>query len=147
MNNNIDNLVFQNHDTYVYYSRPLLISEHRVNVPPVNQDLDNVYYSSYITDLFVNGNIDGTYKVNRFTRQNLNDNLSNVTFIGTITTSKGTLVINYAGNIITSNNLYVLGQNFTTFATYKGGIYSQYINVKVSIDVSHNDYRVVTISY
>ena len=147
MNNNIDNLVFQNHDTYVYYSAPLLNSEHRLTLPPVNQDPDIVFYSSYITDLYVNGNKNGTFKVNRFTREEFNDKLTIVTFIATITTEYGTLMINYAGNIITSNDLYALGQNFITYATYKSGIYAKYLNVKVSINVPEFDYRVITISY
>jgi len=149
MNNNIDNLVFQNHDTYVYYSGPLLASEHRVSLPNVypNPDPDTVFYSSYITDIYTNGIKDGTFKVNRFTRQDANDPISTLTFIGTLSTPKGVLVFNYAGDIIAVNNLYVIGQNFTSYATYKGGEYGKYLNVKVNIDASYNDYRVVTVSY
>jgi hypothetical protein len=113
----------------------------------VYQDLDKVNYSSFITPLYVNGQISGSWKVNRYQRENSNENLSTSTFIGTLTTSKGTLVINYAAEIINDNNLYVIGQDFVTYATYKSGEYSKYLNVKVRIDVSYNDYRVVTISY
>jgi len=147
-NNNIDNLIFQNHDTYVYETKPFVNdSVHLIVLPPVNQDPDTVTYESYLTLLTTNGVNTGTFKVNRFTREQPLDKLSTVTFLGTITTAKGTLVFNYAGNILTNNNLYVLTQNFVSYATYKGGDYGQYLNVKISIDASHNDYRVVTISY
>lgn len=146
-NNNIDNQIFHNHDTYVYYSKPLLESEHITTLEPINKDLDTVTYSNFITHLYVNGEISGNYKVNRFQRDIFDVDLSTSTFIGTITTNKGTLIINYAGEIIKNNNLYLLGQKFTTYATYKSGEYLKYLNVKVSIDVSNNDYRVMTISY
>ena len=147
MNNNIDDLIFQHHDTYVYYSGPLLNSEHRINLEPINNDPDNVYYSSYITDLYVNEKKDGTYKVNRFTRNLTDEPLSSLLFIGTITTSKGTLIFNYGATILTNNNLYVLNQNLTTYATYKSDFYSKFLNVKININIQNNDYRVVTISY
>jgi hypothetical protein len=148
MNNNIDNLVFQNHDTYVYYSEPILLSENRVKLPAVvNNNNDIVFYSNYITDIYTNGVKNGLFNVNRFTRQDANDDISTLTFIGTLTTPLGTLVFNYAGEIIKNNNLYVIGQNFVSYATYKGGEYGKYLNVKVSIDVSNNSYRVVTVSY
>lgn len=147
-NNNIDNLVFQNHDTYVYETAPFVNdSVHRIVLPAVTIDPDTVSYESYFTNLTTNGIPSGTFKVNRFTRNNPNTDISNVTFIGTISTTKGTLVFNYAGNINTSNNLYVLNQDFITYATYKGDEYGKYLNVKISINASNNDYRVVTISY
>jgi hypothetical protein len=148
MNNNIDNLIFDNHDTYVYFSKPILASEHRVNLPAVFNDDDIVYYSSYVEDLQNNGLVVGTFKPNRFTRNEVSESKIIVTFIGTIVINdKGTLVFNYASEIETGTNLYVVGQSFNAFATYKGGFYSKYLNVKISIDASNNDYRVVTISY
>ena len=174
-NNNIDNLVFQNHDTcgqrsklannvgraqlrehwvhrqadtYVYETAPFVNdSVHRIVLPAVTTDPDSVTYESYLTNLTTNGILSGTFKVNRFTRDNPNTNISTVTFLGTLSTTKGTLVFNYAGNIDVFNNLYVLNQDFITYATYKGGDYSKYLYVKISINVSDNDYRVVTISY
>ena len=146
-NNNIDNMVFTNHETYFYYSKPLLLSEHAIKLPPVFNDPDNVTYSSFSTPIYNNEKPCGTYKVNRFLRDQIIDNESITTFIGTFITPKGTLVINYAANLVTSNQLYVVGQNFVTYATYKSGDYAKYLYVKVSIDVSENNFRVVTISY
>ncbi len=147
MNNLIDNQVFQNHDTYVYYTIPLLKSEHKINVPPVSNDTDIVNYSSFETVLYVNGIESGNWKVNRFSRNMSITDTSTQTFIGTIITPKGCLVINYATQIISNTNLYVIGQNLSTYAVYKSGEYSKYINVRVDIDVSNNHYRVMTISY
>ena len=76
-----------------------------------------------------------------------NENISESTFIGTFITPKGSLVINYSSEIIGGSNLYVLGNDITTYATFKDGEYSKYLYVKVKIDVSQNDFRVVTISY
>ena len=144
--NNIDNLKFDNHDVYVYYSGPLLKSVHSVVLKPTFQDPDRVAYNNYITPLFTNGVIDGTFQVNRLARDVL-ETISTVIFIGSFTTAKGILVFNYAGNIVDNTNLYVLNQDFTTFATYKGGQYQNYLNVRIQINVKYNDYRVVTISY
>lgn len=147
MNNNIDNLTFQNHETYIYYSAPILNSEHRINLEPVFNDPDSVYYSSYITDLYDNENKAGTFKVNRFTRNIENEPQSSLTFIGTLSTSKGTLIFNYGATIIKNTNLYVLNQNIITYATYKSNFYSKFLHVKIDINVDNDDYRVVTISY
>ena len=147
-NNNIDNLVFENHDTYVYETAPFVNdSVHRIVLPAVTTDPDSVTYESYLTNLTTNGILSGTFKVNRFTRNNPATEKSNITFLGTLNTTKGTLVFNYAGNINVFSNLYVLNQDFTTYATYKGGEYGKYLNVKININVENNDYRVVTISY
>lgn len=145
--NNIDNIIYENHDTYIYYSKNILDSEHRINLSPVYNDPDNVYYSSYETELYNNGIIEGFFKVNRFAREVNSINTSILTFIGTIVTPKGNLIINYAGETNKNDNLYVLNQDFISNATYKGGEYNKYLNVKVSINVSNNDYRVMTISY
>jgi hypothetical protein len=63
INNNIDNLIFANHDTFVYYPLPLLASEHKINLPPVNTSVDNVTYSSFNTDLYNQGLKVGKFKV------------------------------------------------------------------------------------
>ena len=148
MSNNIDNLVFQNHDTYVYESGPFVNdSVHRIVLPAVKLSPDTVTYESYFTNITTNGIPTGTFKVNRFTRNDPITETSNLTFLGTLSTMKGTLVFNYAGDINVFSNLYVLDQDFTTYATYKGGEYGKYLNVKININVANNDYRVVTISY
>jgi len=146
-NNNIDNIKLNNHDTYVYYTKNLFESEQIVKLSPVIKDKSLVTYSSFSTDLFTNGIKDGIFEVNRFFRFLKNQDIKISTFIATIITSRGTLTINYAGFLLTDSGLYVKGQNFTTFATYKSGEYANYINVKVSIDVSDDTFRVVTISY
>lgn len=153
--NNINNQVFQNNDRYIYYTEPLLVSGHQVTLPPIGTNTDTVNYQSYISPLYVynesqgarEGVQAGTFKVNRFDRARAEEDISTVTFLGTLITLKGNLVINYAGDIVTSSNIDVINQNLVTNAIYKSGDYSKYINVRVSIDVQNNEYRIITISY
>jgi len=145
--NNINNIKLNNHDTYVYYIDSLFESEQIVKLSPVLCDKSNVIYSSLSTNLFTNGIKDGIFEVNRFFRINKNEDITNSTFIATIITSKGVLTFNFSGFLLTQNLLFVKGQTFTSFATYKSGDYANYINVRISISFSDDLFRVITISY
>jgi hypothetical protein len=158
MNNNLDTLVFQNHDTYVYYPKPLLNSEHKIILPPVNNnDKDIVSYSSFTTELYTNGVMSGVIKFNRFERDDTNltipspqiNNFDVITdtFLVTLTTSKGILNFNFSAELVKGTRLYVIGQTFSTYATYKSNDYNKYLYVKIEINADQDDYRVVTVSY
>ena len=147
LDNNLDTMTFYNHDTYVFYPAPLLFSEHRISLPPVNDDTDIVIYSSFKTDIYSNGVKDGLIKVNKFQRNSANDETADLIAIYTFVTSKGILNFNYSNSLVIKSNLFVIGQNISTYATYKSGIYSKYLYVKIHINIENNDYRVITISY
>ncbi len=145
--NNINNLTFKNHDTYVYYARDWLKNEQIVNLIPTNpENTDIVRYSSDDVDLFTNGVKSGVLTINDFRRRNLLDpNNSINSVIGTIITNDGILVYNSAFEL-NSKFLTNIGLGIKTLATYKSGKYANYINVEIQFDIK-DGYRIVTISY
>ena len=146
MNNNINTLTFDNHDTYIYYVDELQKSRQQVILSPTNpEDTDIVTYSSGETNLYTNGVITGVWKGNGFRRDNLNSNMPISSSIGTIVTNDGILMFNYATEI-SSKKLTTTGIQTKTLATYKFGKYANYINVEIQID-TEDTYRIVTISY
>ena len=146
--NNLDNMTFENNDTYHYYTEPLLASEHKTSLKAVDSDTDNVDYSSLETDLCINNNIIvGKIKFNRFQRVDESSNKNISSFLVTLITPNGLLNFNYSAILNNNTNLYVVGQSFSTYATYKSGIYSNYLYVKINIIVNNNNYRIVTVSY
>jgi hypothetical protein len=56
----------------VYYPKPLLNSEHKIILPPVSNDKNIVSYSSFSTELYTNGVINGVIKFNRFETDDTN---------------------------------------------------------------------------
>jgi hypothetical protein len=147
MNNNINSLTFEHHDTYIFYVDELLNTTQSVKLTPTNPyDIDTVTYTSRETNLFINSVNNGVIKFNTFTRSNfLNKNNPIGLTLATIITSDGILMYNYAseGN---SSGSTISGIQTKSLATYKSGKYANYINVEIQVDFE-DGYRIVTISY
>jgi hypothetical protein len=146
MNNNINTLTFENHDTYIYYINEFVKSDQIVNLTPTNpENTDKVIYLSSETNLFTNGVNNGVIKFNSFNRFNLNDNITIGTSIITIVTNDGILMGNWASER-NSSSISASGIQRKFLATYKSGKYANYINVEIQV-VFEDTYRIVTISY
>ena len=146
MENNINTLTFENHDTYIYFPDKYVKNIQEVILTPSNpEDTDTVRYRSSEVNLFTNGVNNDVIKFNDFLRRNLNDNINIGTSIITIVTNDGILMFNYA-NEINSSSITITGLQTKTLATYKSGKYANYINVEIQID-TEDGYRIVTISY
>jgi hypothetical protein len=144
-NNNINTLTFDNHDTYIFYPAGILASEQQVQLTPINPDnTDIVEYESFETTLFTNGIKKGVLKYNTFDTIKLFNNFTKQAEIGTIITDDGILVFNLA--ILANKQSLPLVKQIKSFAIYKSGKYTNYINVEIQIDVENN-YRILTISY
>ena len=146
MNNNINTLTFDNHDTYIYYLDEILKSDQLVKLTPINQeDTDTDTYTSKEANLYTNGVKKGVVIPNTFNRFELNPNMTISSTLGTIITSDGILMCDFA---IERNLSGVPKKSIQTksLATYKSGKYANYINVEIQID-REDTYRIVTISY
>jgi len=146
--NNINTLTFDNHDTFIYYVDDCVKSTQEVTLTATNPDnTDNVTYTSREANLFTNGIIDGIIKFNNFNRRsnllNLNNPINST--VGTIITSDGILMYNYATER-NSLDLTITGIQTKNLATYKSGKYANYINVEIQVDYE-DTYRIVTVSY
>ncbi len=145
-NNNIKNLTFDNHDTYIYYVDEVIKSAQQVTLTPTNsEDTDIVRYISQEVNLYTNGIKNGIIKFNTFDRFVLNLNIIIGTTIITIITNDGILMGNF-GSERNSLGLTISRRKIKTLATYKSDKYANYINVEIQIDFE-DGYRIVTISY
>lgn len=146
MINNINTLTYDNHYTYIYYVNEVLKSQQEVTLNPNNiEDTDNVNYRSFETNLFTNNVQNGLIKFNTFDRNDLNDNITIGTSIGTIITDDGILMFTYATER-KSSGIGITGTQIKTLAIYKSGKYEKYTNVEVLI-VFEGTYRILIISY
>ena len=147
INNNINRLTFEHHDTYIYYVDEVLKSQQEIILTSINsQDTDNVKYRSFETNLFTNDGVNnGLIKFNTFDRNNLNDNITVGTSIVTIITDYGILMFNYATER-KSSGAGIHNRQIKSLANYKSGKYANYTNVEFQIDFKET-YRIVTISY
>ncbi len=141
MNNNIDKLTFDNHDTYIYYVDELTKSLQQVQLTPTNSNnTDIIRYISGEASLFTNGIINGNVKFNSF--NNFSNNFGSL--IGTIITNNGILMFNYAA--VRNSSGLTNNQQIKSLATYKSDNYANYLNVEIQIDFQ-DTYRILTISY
>ena len=146
VNNNINTLTFDNHDTYIYYLDEILKSDQLVKLTPINQeDTDTDTYTSKEANLYTNGVKKGVVIPNTFNRFELNPNMTISSTLGTIITSDGILMFNIAtepnSGGLTNNDILL-----KSLAIYKSGKYANYINVEIQINFE-NGYRILTISY
>ena len=145
INNNINTLTFENHDTYIYYNNEALKSRQIIELTPTNpEDTDTVSYRSTEINLFTNGVNNGVIKFNSFIRSKLLNNVFNSAIV-TIITNDGILMYNTASGR-NSSGFTTTGTQYKTLATYKSGKYANYLNVEIQID-NEDTYRIVTISY
>ena len=147
--NNLNNLVFTNYETYQYFSADLANTTQEIKLNPVNQsDTASVLYVNQEAPLYNNDIKIGTLKKNKFIRDNNSDLSVIQTVLGTVITPNGLLTYNVAtpGN---SGNVPISlpGQVLNTMATFKSGVYQDYLFVNVRIEIVNSTYSLLTISY
>lgn len=151
-----NNQSFQNNDRYIYFTKTLLDSGQQISLQPTGTNTDIVKYISYITPLYTyNGNQDfkddvkedALWKSNKFIRARPNEEIYVASHFVTLTSPKGNLVANYAGESAISANIYTKNQTIVTYATFKSGDYSKYNVVRITIYVPDDKCRIITISY
>ena len=146
MNNNINTLTFNNHDTYIYYVDDTQKSTQFVKLTPTNQeDTDIVNYTSEEASLFTNHINNGIIKFNSFNRIKTSSNSQTQVTVGTLITDNGILMCNFSSD---TNFLGITttDKQIKTLATYKSDKYAKYLNVEIQINFE-DTYRIVTVSY
>ena len=147
MNNNINSLTFEHHDTYIWHVDELLKSTQHVILTPTNsEDRYTDRYTSREAKLFTNGVNIGIIKFNGFLRSKiLNSNNPINKSIVTIITNDGILIFNFASER-NSSGISLGDTQIKILAIYKSDKYSNYINVEIQVDF-FDTYRTLTISY